>query len=100
AVALMLTELALRQPLSDPTWAKPTTAPSSVASLIGGSSPLPASAEAAVSVAEASALPASELPASEEADSEVIASVVAAALVVVAAPAEVVLLLSLLLPQA
>src|SRR6478736_5064975 len=41
---LMESVLALRQPLSEPTWAKPITAPSSIAGSTGGSSP-PASAE-------------------------------------------------------
>ncbi len=41
---LMESVLALRQPLSEPTWAKPITAPSSTAGSTGGSSP-PASAE-------------------------------------------------------
>src|SRR6476619_4018651 len=36
---LMESVLALRQPLSEPTWAKPITAPSSMAGSIGGSSP-------------------------------------------------------------
>jgi hypothetical protein len=44
AAALMESVLALRQPLSDPTWANPITEPSSIAGSTAGSSP-PAVAE-------------------------------------------------------
>ena len=50
AVALMLSVFALRQPLSDPTWANPMTAPFSTAGSTAGSSP-PAASDAPLDAA-------------------------------------------------
>ena len=67
AAALMESVLALRQPLSEPTWANPITAPSSTAGSTGGSSPPAGAPELLASAALLAAGDAAELPSAEAA---------------------------------